>query len=78
MQVDLTAAVAPSAGLECWSRLGASFRPADLDSLLVDRSLVEFRGGLRPGEHIALFRAGMQDWSRFPHAKIEGGLTDGS
>jgi uncharacterized protein YcaQ len=62
VQVDLTAAVAPSASLVCWSRLGSSFTPADLDALLADRSLVEFRGVLRPAEDIALFRAVMRDW----------------
>jgi uncharacterized protein len=62
VQVDLTAAVAPSAELVCWSRLGSSFSPSDLDALVVDRSVVEFRGVLRPGADIALFRAGMRDW----------------
>ncbi len=62
VQVDLTAAVAPSAGLVCWSRLGSSFTPADLDAQVIDRSLVEFRGVLRPAEDIALFRAAMQAW----------------
>jgi hypothetical protein len=61
-QVDLTAAVAPSADLVCWSRLGSSFAPADLDALIADRSLVELCGVLRPAEDIALFRAGMRDW----------------
>jgi uncharacterized protein len=62
VQVDLTAAVAPSAELVCWSRLGSSFRPADLEALAVDRAVVEFLGVLRPGADIALFRAGMRDW----------------
>ena len=62
LQVDLTAAVAPNAELVCWSRLGSSFSPADLDALITDRSLAEFRGMLRPGEDIALFRAGMRAW----------------
>ena len=62
VQVNLTAAVAPSAGLVCWARLGPSFSPADLEPLLTVRSLVEFRGVLRPAGDIALFRADMQDW----------------
>src|SRR6476620_3667913 len=62
VQVDLTAAVAPNADLVCWSRLGSSYQPADLDELLDDRSLVEFRGVLRPDEDIALYRAEMQAW----------------
>jgi uncharacterized protein len=62
VQVDLTATVAPSADLVCWSRLGSSFRPADLDDAIVGRLLVEFLGLLRPGADIALLRAGMRDW----------------
>jgi hypothetical protein len=62
LQVDLTAAVAPNAELVCWSRLGSSFSPGHLDALITDRSLAEFRGMLRPGEDIALFRAGMRAW----------------
>jgi uncharacterized protein YcaQ len=62
LQVDLTAAVAPSADLVCWSRLGSSYRPEDLDALLDDRSVVELRGLLRPAEDIALFRADMEQW----------------
>ncbi|MBO0823261.1 MAG: YcaQ family DNA glycosylase [Actinobacteria bacterium] len=62
LQVDGTAAVAPSADLVCWSRMGSSYRPADLDALLADRSLVEFRNVIRPAEDIAWFRAEMQDW----------------
>jgi uncharacterized protein YcaQ len=62
LQVDLTAAVAPSADLVCWSRLGPTYSPGDLDALVTDRSLVELGGVLRPAEDIALFRAGMQAW----------------
>ncbi len=62
LQVDLTAAVAPSADLVCWSRLGSSYRPEDLDALLDERAVVELRGMLRPAEDIALFRADMEQW----------------
>jgi uncharacterized protein YcaQ len=62
IQIDLTAAVAPNVDLVCWSRLGSSYDAADLDTLLDDRSLVEFRGMLRPAADIALFRSDMQDW----------------
>ena len=46
VQVDLTAAVAPSADLVCWSRLGSSYAPAGLEALTVERAVVEFRGAL--------------------------------
>jgi uncharacterized protein YcaQ len=62
VQIDLTATVAPSADLVCWSRLGSSYQPEDLDALLDERSVVELRGMLRPAEDIALFRADMEQW----------------
>ena len=62
LQVDLTAAVAPSADLVCWTRLGSRHDPSDLDRLLDERSLVEYQGMLRPAEDLALFRAEMADW----------------
>jgi uncharacterized protein len=64
LQVDLTAAVAPSADLVAWSRLGPSYSPADLESALGDQALVEVRGMIRPAEDLALFRADMADWDR--------------
>ncbi|MGZ4628014.1 MAG: DNA glycosylase AlkZ-like family protein [Oryzihumus sp.] len=77
VQVDLTAAVAPSADLVCWSRLGSSYAPADLDALLDSGSLVEFRGVLRPAEDIALFRADMQDWpGRGPLKEWQVGIRE--
>ena len=42
LQIDPTAAIAPSAGLVLWSRLGSSYDPADLTRAIEkDRSLVE-------------------------------------
>lgn len=44
LQLDPTAAVAPSADLIAWSRLGADYRPADLKQALeVDRTLWEHK-----------------------------------
>lgn len=37
----------------CWRRLGSSYTPSNLDTVLDDRSVVESRGVLRPGEDIA-------------------------
>ena len=36
LQVDQTAAVAPSADLVLWSRMGSAYRPDDLQSALAD------------------------------------------
>lgn len=62
VQVDLTAAVAPSADLVCWSRLGRRYTVGDLDELFQERAVVELRGFLRPAEDISLFRAEMDQW----------------
>src|SRR4051794_14321245 len=62
LQYDQTAAVAPSADLVLWSRLGPSYAPEELAGLLKEQSLIELGGMIRPAEDIALFRADMADW----------------
>ncbi len=62
VQVDLTTAVAPSAELVAWSRLGAAFEPDDLETALGNQAFVEYQGQIRPAEDLALFRAGMAAW----------------
>jgi uncharacterized protein len=62
LQADQTAAVAPSADLVAWSRLGSSYSPADLSAALRDRALVELRGLIRPAEDMALYTAEMAEW----------------
>jgi uncharacterized protein YcaQ len=62
LQLDPTAAVAPSADLVAWSRLGARYNRADLDRAVRERELVEFRATIRPGEDLALYRAEMATW----------------
>jgi uncharacterized protein len=64
LQVDSTSAVAPSADLVAWSRLGSSYSPADLESALGDQALVEMQGRIRPVEDLGLYRADMADWDR--------------
>jgi hypothetical protein len=64
LQVDLTPAVAPSADLVAWSRLGSSYSPADLASALGDQALVELQGMIRPAEDLALYRADMAGWDQ--------------
>jgi hypothetical protein len=59
LQIDPTAAIAPSADLVAWSRLGASYRPDDLrHSVEVDRTLFEFDATIRPIRDLGLFLAG--------------------
>ncbi len=62
LQVEPTAAVAPSAHVVAWSRLGVGYRQSELDDLMVDGSLVELHSMLRPAEDIALHRAEMAAW----------------
>ena len=62
VQLDWTAAVAPSADLVLVSRLGSTYASAELRRALDDHSLVDLRGMLRPSEDIALYRADMADW----------------
>jgi len=62
LQLDPVSAVAPSADLVAWSRLGSAYSPADLRSALDERRLIELRALIRPAEDIALYRAAMQAW----------------
>jgi uncharacterized protein len=62
LQVEPTAAVAPSAEVVAWSRLGPRFLRAELEDATTDGSLVELHSMLRPAEDIALYRAEMAAW----------------
>lgn len=63
LQVDPTAAIAPSADLVAWSRLGSPYAPAELAAALQDRTLIELKAMIRPGEDLALYRADMALWA---------------
>jgi uncharacterized protein len=55
LQIDPTAAIAPNADLVAWSRLGASYQPAQLTKAVeVDRTLFELRAFIRPMTAVAL------------------------
>jgi uncharacterized protein YcaQ len=55
LQVDPTAAIAPSADLVAWSRLGSNYRPEDLTKALeVDRTLFELVAIIRPMEDLPM------------------------
>jgi uncharacterized protein YcaQ len=62
LQLDPIAAVAPSADLVAWSRIGSSYSPTELRDALEDRTLIELRAMIRPAEDLALYRADMTDW----------------
>jgi uncharacterized protein YcaQ len=62
LQLDPIAAVAPSADLVAWSRIGSAYSPAELRGALEGRTLLELRAFVRPAEDLALYRADMADW----------------
>jgi uncharacterized protein YcaQ len=62
LQADATSAVAPSADLVLWSRLGSAYSPVMLRAALEDRTIIDLRGMLRPSEDVALYRADMAEW----------------
>src|SRR3990172_12315312 len=63
LQLDPTAAVAPSADLVAWTRLGDAYRPEHLTRALEhDRSLFEARAFGRPVADLSLHLAEMAAW----------------
>jgi hypothetical protein len=62
LQIDPTAAIAPSADLVAWSRLGSSYRPEHLKQALEqDRTLFELDALVRPMSDLGLYLAGAAD-----------------
>ena len=62
LQIDPTAAVAPSADLVAWSRLGSAYQPAHLKQALEeDRTLFELDALVRPMSDLGLYLAGAAD-----------------
>ena len=60
LQLDPTAAVAPSADLVAWTRLGSAYHPSHLQQALDrDRTLFEYRATARPMADLPLYRAQM-------------------
>jgi uncharacterized protein YcaQ len=59
LQLDPTAAVAPSADLVAWSRLGPAYRPVHLQEALDARDLFEHTAMIRPMGDLGLYLAEM-------------------
>jgi hypothetical protein len=72
LQIDPVAAIAPNAHLVAWSRLGSLYSPAELDTALADRALLELRAMIRPAEDLALYRADMARWERAERGELPG------
>jgi uncharacterized protein YcaQ len=66
LQIDPTAAIAPSADLVAWSRLGSTYQPAHLKQAVEeDRTLFEHDALIRPMSEVGLCLAGAADWPSY-------------
>jgi uncharacterized protein len=66
LQIDPTAAIAPSADLVAWSRVGSAYQPALLQQALEqDRTLFELDAMVRPMSDLGLYLAGAADWPSY-------------
>ena len=62
LQLDPISAVAPSADLVAWSRLGSTYHPLQLKDAVAEQKIIELQATLRPAEDLVLYRADMQVW----------------
>ena len=70
LQVDPTAAIAPSADIVAWSRLGSSYEPADLTRALEqDRKLFELDAMVRHMDDLGLYLAGATDFPDYERSR---------
>ena len=66
LQIDPTAAIAPSADLVAWSRLGPAYDPAQLKQAVEeDRTLFELDAMVRPMTDLGLHLAGATDFPNY-------------
>ncbi len=70
LQIDPTAAIAPSADLVAWSRLGSSYQPEHLKRALEeDKTLFEHNALVRPMGDLGLYLAGASDLPSYEHSR---------
>src|ERR687896_1024054 len=70
LQIDPTAAIAPSADLVAWSRLGSAYQPAHLQHALEqERTLFEHNALVRPMSDLGLYLAGAADWPSYERTR---------
>jgi uncharacterized protein len=70
LQIDPTAAIAPSADLVAWSRLGSIYRPEQLKQALEqERTLFELDALVRPIGDLGLYLAGAADRPTYEYSR---------
>jgi uncharacterized protein len=70
LQIDPTAAIAPSADLVAWSRLGSSYQPAHLKQALEeDHTLFELDALVRPIADLGLYLAGASEFPSYDQSR---------
>jgi uncharacterized protein YcaQ len=70
LQIDPTAAVAPTADLVAWSRLGSSYQAAQLTKALEeDRTLFELDAMIRPTSDLGLYLAGAAGFPEYEQSQ---------
>ena len=70
LQIDPTAAIAPSADLVAWSRLGSAYQPARLTQALEeDRTLFEHNALIRPMGDLGLVLAGASGFPSYERSR---------
>jgi uncharacterized protein YcaQ len=75
LQIDPTAAIAPSADLVAWSRLGSSYQPEHLTKALEEeRTLFESNALIRPMSDVGLYLA--VTGGRRTHPAVQAWLRD--
>lgn len=71
LQLDPTAAIAPTADLVAWSRLGSAYRPEQLQQALEqDHTLFEFDAVIRPIQDLGLYLAGAAERPRYEKPRV--------
>ena len=71
LQIDPTAAIAPSADLVLWSRLGSAYRPEELKHALEqDRTLFELDAMIRPVGNLGLYLAGADAFPDYERSRV--------
>jgi uncharacterized protein YcaQ len=70
LQIDPTAAIAPSADLVAWSRLGSKYQPEHLKQAVEeDRTLFELDAMVRHVDDLGLYLAGAQEFPSYERSR---------